>query len=133
MGRVVNVTPCPLYPQESPSTQCTGAVCPMASLNGCRKSCPTDIQYLYCPARSESLHRLCSPRSVSLQTVKTCCLVDRYSSFAESGPSMFTAHPLLLSFMMKRVSVMYHLIISKPEASFKDGQAGQSPPPLIHV
>jgi hypothetical protein len=39
--------------------------------------------------------------------VEICCLVDKYSSFAESGPSKFTAHPQLLSFMMKRVSVMY--------------------------
>jgi len=75
---VVNVTPCLLYPQELPSTQCIGAVCPRTSLNGCRKSRPTGIQYLYCPARSESLHHLCSPRSVYLQTVETCCLVDRY-------------------------------------------------------
>jgi hypothetical protein len=37
--------------------------------------------------------------------VEICCLVDRCSSFAESGPSMFTAHPLLPSFMMMRVSV----------------------------
>jgi hypothetical protein len=41
---------------------------------------------------------------------------------------MFTAHPLLLSFMMKRVSVIYHLRIFKPGASFKDGQDEQSPP-----
>jgi hypothetical protein len=58
--------------------QCIGAVYPRASLNGCRISRPSGIQYLYCPAHSGSLHRLCSPRSVYLQTVETCCLVDRY-------------------------------------------------------
>jgi len=58
--------------------QCTGAVYPKANPNGCRKSRPTGIQYLYCPARSESLHCLCSPRSVYHQKAETCCLVDRY-------------------------------------------------------
>ena len=37
---------------------------------------------------------------------------------------MVTAYLLLLLFMMKRVSIMYNIMMSKPGASFKDVQAG---------
>jgi hypothetical protein len=40
-GLVVNATPRPLYPRESPGTHCTGGwVGPRAGLDGCRKSRP---------------------------------------------------------------------------------------------
>jgi len=43
---VVNATPPPLYPWESPGTHCIGGwVGPRAGLDGCGKSHPTGIRY----------------------------------------------------------------------------------------
>jgi hypothetical protein len=40
-GRVVSITPWPLYPRERPGTHCTGGwVGPRTGLDGCEKSRP---------------------------------------------------------------------------------------------
>jgi hypothetical protein len=59
MGWVVNATPRPLYPRESPGTHSIGGwVKPRAGLEGPENLAPTGIRSAARPARSELLYRL---------------------------------------------------------------------------
>ena len=62
MGWVVNATPRPLYPRETPGTHFIGRwVGPRASLEGAENLSPTGIRSPDRPARTELLYRLSYP------------------------------------------------------------------------
>jgi len=59
---MVNVRPCPLYPQACAGNHClVGWVGPSAGLDGCGKLAPTGLRYQDRPSRSEYLYRLSYP------------------------------------------------------------------------
>ena len=73
MDWVVNATPRPLKPSESPGTCCIGGwVGPRAGLDGCGKSRLHRDSFPDRPARSELLYRLSYPGPLPLYTFMFC-------------------------------------------------------------
>jgi hypothetical protein len=67
MGWVVNATPRPPLPRETPGIDCTGGWVGLgAGLDRYGNLAPTGIRSPDLRARSESLYRLCHPRNLKL-------------------------------------------------------------------
>jgi hypothetical protein len=73
---------------------------PRAAVDDCGKSRPTGIRSPDCPARNESLHRLCSPGALAVYKVIFFLSFERRVKYRISTPYM-----LLFTFLSASVLV----------------------------